>query len=144
MNPLFVAPLLDFGRSIIERIFPDKVAQAEQRAKAELELVALQQAGAFQTMQVQMSAILAEAQSPDPWTSRARPSFLYIIYIVILLGVPMGFLSAFRPEVATQVSTGFGAWLGAVPDSLWALFGAGYLGYTGARTWEKGKGVSKS
>ena len=66
-----------------------------------------------------------------------------MIYIVILLGVPMGFLAAFRPEIATQVAAGFGAWLGAVPDSLWALFGAGYLGYTGMRTWEKGKGVSK-
>src|SRR3990167_7327467 len=129
MNQLFVAPLLDFGRSIIERIFPDKVAQAEQRAKAELELVALQQSGAFQTMQVQMSAILAEAQSPDPWTSRARPSFLYIIYIVILLRVPMGFLRAFKPEIAAQVAAGFKAWLGAVPDALWGLFGARYLGY---------------
>ena len=143
MNPLLLGPLVDVGKSLIDRLFPDKVAQASERAKAELELTALQQSGRLQEIQVQMSAIIAEAQSPDPWTSRARPSFLYVIYVVILLGVPMGFLSAFRPDIATQVATGFGAWLGAVPDSLWALFGAGYLGYTGARTFEKGKRVAK-
>ena len=143
MNPLFIGPLFDMGKSLIDRLFPDKVAQASERAKAEMELVALQQSGKMQEIQVQMSAIMAEAQSADPWTSRARPSFLYIIYLVIILGVPMGFLSAFQPEIATRVADGFGAWLGAVPDSLWALFGAGYLRYTGARTWEKGKGMAK-
>ena len=143
MNPLLLGPIVDLAKGFIDRIFPNKFAQAEQRAKAELELVALQQSGAFQTLQVQMSAILAEAQSPDPWTSRARPSFLYVIYIVILLGVPMGFLSAFKPEIAAQVAAGFKAWLGAVPDALWALFGAGYLGYGGMRTAEKVKKVAK-
>lgn len=143
MNPRLLTPLIDVGKSLIDRLFPDKIKQASERAKAEAELVALQQSGRIQELQLQMSAILAEAQSVDPWTSRARPSFMYIIYVVILLGVPMGFLSAFKPEIAVQVADGFGAWLNAVPDSLWALFGAGYLGYTGARTWEKGKGVAK-
>ena len=143
MNPLLIGPIFDLGKSIIERLFPDKEKQAEQRAQAELALAQLAQDGRLKELGLEMSAILAEAQSADPWTSRARPSFLYVIYIVILLGVPMGFLAAFRPEIATQVAAGFGAWLGAVPDSLWALFGAGYLGYTGMRTWEKGKGVSK-
>jgi hypothetical protein len=143
MNPLLLGPLVDVGKSLIDRLFPDKVAQAAERAKAELELTALQQSGRLQEIQVQMSAIIAEAQSPDPWTSRARPSFMYVIYIVILAGFPMGVLSAFRPEIAAQVAAGFQAWLSAVPDALWALFGAGYLGYTGARTFEKGKRVAK-
>lgn len=143
MNPLLIGPLLEVGKGLIDRLFPDKVAQAAERAKAEAQLLTLQQSGELEKIQVQMSAIIAEAQSADPWTSRARPSFLYVIYVVILLGVPMGFLSAFKPEIATQVATGFGLWLKAVPDALWALFGAGYLGYTGARTFEKGKGVAK-
>ena len=143
MNPLLAGPVIELGRSLIERIFPDKTAQAAERAKAELELAALQQSGDIQRLQQQMSAILAEAQSADPWTSRARPTFLYVIYLVIVLGVPMGFLSAFKPEMASLVADGFGKWLAAVPDSLWALFGAGYLGYTGARMWEKGKGMTK-
>lgn len=145
MDPisLLAGPIIDIGKTLIDRLFPDKEKQASERAQAELTLATLQQEGKLKELAIQMSAILAEAQSPDPWTSRARPSFLYVIYIVILLGVPMGFLSAFRPDIAASVADGFGKWLHAVPDSLWALFGAGYLGYTTARTYEKGKKVAK-
>lgn len=143
MNPLLLGPIFELGRSLIERLFPDKEKQASERAQAELALATLAQEGRLQELATQMSAIVEEARSADPWTSRARPSFLYVIYVCILLGVPMGVLSAFRPDMAAQVSTGFGSWLAAIPESLWALFGAGYLGYAGARTWEKTKGVTK-
>jgi preprotein translocase subunit SecY len=143
MNPLLIAPILDLGKSLIDRLFPDKVAQAEQRAKAEIELVALQQQGKIQEMAQQLSAIIAEAQSPDPWTSRARPSFLYVMYLMIVISIPFAVLWAFYPEVGDRMATGLQKWLAAIPDALWALFGAGYLGYAGARTWEKTKGVSK-
>lgn len=143
MNPLLIQPLLDVGRSLIDRLFPDKVAQAEQRAKAELELATLQQSGKLQEIQIQLSAILAEAQSPDPWTSRARPSFLYVIYLFILAAIPFGILFAFKPDAAMQVSQGVKAWLEAIPEEMWWLFGAGYLGYTGARGFEKVRGKAK-
>ena len=84
-----------------------------------------------------MSAILAEANSDDPWTSRARPSFLYVVYLMILASIPMGFLTAFNPEVALAVTNGMKDWLAAIPESMWTLFGAGYLGYTGAREFGK-------
>lgn len=143
MNPLLLGPLVDLGKSLIERIFPDKEKQAAERAQAELALATLAQDGKLKELGIQMSAIVEEAKSADPWTSRARPSFLYVIYIVILLGVPMGVLSAFRPDIAASIAKGFGLWLQAVPDSLWTLFGAGYLGYAGFRSLDKIKGVSK-
>lgn len=143
MNPLILGPLFDLGKSLIERLFPDKEKQASERAQAELALATLAQEGKLRELATQMSAIVEEARSADPWTSRARPSFLYVIYIMILLGVPMGILSAFRPEIASQIATGLQQWLAAIPESMWALFGAGYLGYAGARTWEKSKGVAK-
>ena len=90
-----------------------------------------------------MSAILAEAKSDDPWTSRARPSFLYTIYLLILAAIPIGILSAFKPEMATQIASGMQAWLGAIPDTLWQVFGFGYLGYTGAREYGKSKLLKK-
>lgn len=90
-----------------------------------------------------MAAILAEAQSQDPWTSRARPSFMYVIYVMILMGIPMGFLSAFRPDLAAAIAHGMQLWLAAIPEPLYALFGAGYMGYAYARSWEKGKGLTK-
>ena len=58
--------------SIIDKIIPDK----EARAKAKLELLALEGSQELKAIETRMAAIIAEAQSPDPWTSRARPSFL--------------------------------------------------------------------
>ncbi len=130
--------LLKVGMGIIDKIIPDPNA----KAAAQLELLRQEQAGALEGVKIQMSAIIAEANSADPWTSRARPSFMYVIYLMILMAVPMGFLAAFRPDMALAVAAGMKAWLAAIPDSLWALFGAGYLGYTGMRGIEKIKGAS--
>lgn len=143
MNPLLIAPVFDLGKSIIERLFPDKEKQATQRAEAEQALMQLQQQGRLQEMTQQLSAIIAEAQSPDPWTSRARPSFLYVMYVMIITALPFAVLWAFQPETADRMATGLQKWLAAIPDALWALFGAGYLGYAGARSWEKTKGAAK-
>lgn len=89
-----------------------------------------------------MFNFLAEAQSNDKWTSRARPSFMYVFYIVILsmtlvapiVGIffPLGMETFFD-----NVSRGFVA----IPEELWWAFSVGYLGYAGARSFEKTKGV---
>ena len=126
-------PLIEIGAKLIDKLIPDKEAQA----RAKLELIAMQQAGELKTLEVRMSAILADAQSSDPWTSRARPSFLYVVYLLILFAIPMGFLSAIAPETATQVATGFKEWLEAIPESLVDLFTFVMLGYIGGRSWEK-------
>ena len=88
-------------------------------------------------------SILAEASSTDPWTSRARPSFLYVIYVMILMSIPMGVLSAFEPQMADAIASGMQKWLEAIPEDLYVLFGIGYVGYAGARTWEKRKGAAR-
>jgi hypothetical protein len=139
LNPLLIGPLSDLIKEVIGRVWPDP----EKQAQAQLELLKMQQAGELDVLKEQMSAILAEEQSPDPWTSRARPSFLYVMYILILSSIPMGALYAFYPAVALGIVSGFKQWLSAIPDSLYTLFGVGYLGYTGARTWEKNKGLTK-
>jgi hypothetical protein len=113
----------------------------EERAEAKRKLIEMEQRGDLDKLKTTLSAILAEAQSADPWTSRARPTFLYVIYVCILAALPMGVLFAFQPVAANAIAVGFGAWLNAIPESMWALFGAGYLGYSGARTWEKSKGM---
>jgi len=129
-----ITAAFSIGEKIIDKIFPDPA----ERDKAKLELLKLQQEGQFRELEVQMSAILAEAKSADPWTSRARPSFLYVMYALILAAIPMGVVSAFHPEVAARIGAGLGAWLNAIPESLWAVFGIGYTGYTVARSaWDK-------
>jgi hypothetical protein len=136
-------PLLDtlLGpiTSIIDKIIPDKDA----RDKAKLELIRLQGSQDLAEIQAQLSAIVAEASSHDPWTSRARPSFLYVIYALILWALPMGVLAAFNPAMAAAIGKGMNAYLGGLPEPLYMLFGTGYLGYTAARQWGKIAGADK-
>ena len=136
-------PLLDslIGpiASIIDKVVPDKAA----REKAKLELLQVEGSQELQRLEAQMSAIVAEAQSADPWTSRARPSFLYVMYAIILFAIPMGVLSAFSPQMAQDIGNGITGYLRGLPDELYTLFGTGYLGYTAARQWGKAKGIDK-
>ncbi|HYL64443.1 MAG TPA: 3TM-type holin [Candidatus Methylomirabilis sp.] len=67
--------------------------------------------------------IRAEAASGDKFTSRARPSFVYVM---------LGILSANYVVFPLAGKTAL-----VFPDALFWLFGSCMLGYTGARTWEK-------
>lgn len=125
--------------SIIDKIIPDK----EARDRAKLELIKLEGSQELETIQARLSAIVAEANSADPWTSRARPSFLYVMYAMILWAIPMGLLAAAQPQTARAIAEGMNAYLNGLPEPLYALFGTGYLGYTAARQWGKVKGVDK-
>jgi hypothetical protein len=78
---------------------------------------------------------------PDPFTRRARPTFLYVMYVLLLAAIPVGLLAAIRPAAAQAIATGMRAYFGAIPEPLYALFGTGYLGYTVAREWGKAKGT---
>ena len=124
---------------LIDKIIPDPQA----RDQAKLELLKLQGSQDMETLRTQLSAILAEAQSADPWTSRARPSFLYVMYVLLLWAIPMGLIAAARPEMAEAIAKGMNAYLAGIPEPLYALFGTGYLGYTAARSWGKAKGTEK-
>ncbi|MGD9810253.1 MAG: holin family protein [Sphingobium sp.] len=124
---------------LIDKIIPDPQA----RNAAKLELLKLEGTQELEAVRTQLSAILAEAQSPDPWTSRARPSFLYVMYALLLWSIPMGLIAAARPEMADDIARGMNAYLAGIPEPLYALFGTGYLGYTAARTWGKVKGAEK-
>lgn len=125
--------LLGVGGKLIDKIWPDPA----ERERAKAQLLQMQQNGELKELEARMSAILAEAQSKDPWTSRARPSFLYVMYAMILSAIPMGILHSFQPELAQSIAAGMQAWLAALPEELWWLFGAGYLGYSTARSADK-------
>lgn len=124
---------------LLDKIIPDPDA----RDRAKLELIKLQGDQELRTITAQMQAIVAEAQSPDPWTSRARPSFLYMMYALILWCIPMGLIAAVDPTMAQGIAGGMTAYLRGIPEELYALFGTGYLGYTAARTWGKVRGVER-
>jgi hypothetical protein len=124
---------------LIDKIIPDPRA----RDRAKLELLKLE--GDQEAAQIgqQMHAIIAEANSHDPWTSRARPSFLYVMYVLMLWLIPMGLIAAADPAKAAAIAAGMTAYLRGLPSELYTLFGTGYLGYTAARTWGKVKGAER-
>ena len=140
MNPLIISGIFDVGGKLLDKFFPDP----EERARKQLELIQLQQAGELKELETRMSAILAEANSADPWTSRARPSFLYVFYAIILgMTVVAPVLGVFSPQAMDVFFANVGKGFAAIPEEMWWAFTAGYLGYTGVRGMEKRKGVAK-
>jgi len=121
--------------TVADKFFVD----ANEKQTFKLKALELQQQGEFKKVEQYLSAIMTEANSEDPWTSRARPSFLYVIYILILSAIPAGIVSAIFPEFMDQTIVGMENWLSAIPGELYSLFGIGYLGYTGAREYGKSK-----
>lgn len=139
IDPITLGGIFSIGGKLIDKLFPNP----EEKAKAQLELLRMQQAGELDEMKTQLSAIIAEAQSADPWTSRARPSFLYVVYILLLWSIPMGILTVFSPESAAKFTEGFGAWMQAIPEPVLTLFGVVVTGYVAGRSWEKVRGAAK-
>ena len=125
---------------VVDHMFPNPADQ--ERAKAEL--LKLQGSHEMQRVEQQLSAIIAEAHSQDPYTSRARPSFFYVMYTVILLCFIGGIVGVWYPAEMEQAGLNVKTLLGAIPEEMWWLFGTGYLGYTGARSYEKTKLAGKN
>jgi hypothetical protein len=121
--------------SLLDKIIPDPQA----RDAAKLALLKLEGSNDLERYRAEMAAMVAEATSADPWTSRARPGFLYVMYALLLWAIPMGLIAAIRPAAADAIARGMTAYLNGIPEPLYALFGTGYLGYTVAREWGKGR-----
>ena len=125
--------------SLIDNLFTSD----EERAEAKRKLLEMEMKGDLDATKAALSAIIEEARSKDPWTSRARPSFLYVIYLVILLCIFGGIVGIWWPDHVATAATNITNLLNAIPDMLWTLFGVGYLGYTGARSYDKGRGTAR-
>lgn len=136
-------PLLDSILGPVTRIIDKVIPDPEARDRAKLELLRMDNTQELQMLQASLSTIVAEANSSDPWTSRARPSFLYVVYIMLLWSLPMGLIGAFSPGTAHAISASMTGYLNGIPEPLYALFGTGYLGYSAMRQWGKTKGSDR-
>jgi hypothetical protein len=65
-----------------------------------------------------------------PLAPRARSTFLYVTYGVILLCLFGTIIGIQWPEQGFQSAENLSRLLGAVPDRLWWLFKTGYVGNT--------------
>jgi len=133
MNPLLLAPILEFGKDLIGRFLPNK----EEQQKAEMELVKLAAAGELQQVLSQLEINAKEAAHPSIWVAGWRPAFGWFGAV--------GFLYA---TVIQPLLVWYGASKGwpSPPsinmDLMWVVI-TGMLGIGGLRTFEKAKGVSK-
>ena len=132
---MIISSVLDLANTALDKF----IADPKEKSKAKLALLKAQQNGELKEMEISLSAIIAEAQSKDKWTSRARPSFLYVMYTLILACIPMGGFFMYDSLNASLMVEGMQTWLEAIPESMWMLFGSGYLGYVGARSFDKNK-----
>ncbi|MGH9992853.1 MAG: 3TM-type holin [Nitrososphaera sp.] len=123
----------------LNKIWPNP----EDKAKAEAIAITAAVESSIAQLKASQAVMLAEASSADGFTSRARPTMLYVFYILILAAVPMGIVSAVSPSTALDISAGFGAWLRAIPASITDLATFVMLGYIGGRSLEKLKGVAR-
>lgn len=131
-----ITDIVTLGGALLDKLIPDP--QARETAKRDL--ARLQQNGALCELEIRMSAILAEAGSADAWTSRARPSFLYVFYGVILCMTVLAPLAGvIAPEAVSAFYAHVGEGFNAIPEAMWHTFTLGYLGYTGARSYDKRK-----
>lgn len=140
MLPVIATGLFSIGSKLIDKFFPNP----EDKAKAQLELLRMQQEGELKEMETALSAIIAEANSPDPWTSRARPAFMWFFYLLLFsLVIAAPTMGIFYPAHMAQFFLNVAAGFAAIPEALWWTFSTGYLGYVGARQYGKTKGTDK-
>ena len=134
MNPLLVGPILDIGKSLLDRFGPEDKAE---RAKADAEFVRMAAEGELKQVIAQLEINAKEAAHPSVWVSGWRPFFGWaggagFIYATIL-----------QPLLAWWAS--IKGW--PVPpilnlDLLWVVV-TGMLGIGGMRSVEKIKGVTR-
>lgn len=133
MNPLVLGPLLEVGKTILDRFVPDP----EKKREAEMELIRMAAEGELKQVIAQLEINAREAAHPSVWVAGWRPFFGWaggagFVYATIL-----------QPLLA---------WLAAIKgwpvppslnlDLLWVVI-TGMLGIGGLRTFEKSKGVTK-
>ena len=133
MNPLFIAPLLDFGKSLLDRWFPDP----EKKAQAEREFMLLMQEQDFKKVIGQLEVNAREAASPHLFVAGWRPFVGWCCgagFLWATIGQPLfGWIATAKgwpapPAIDTEV--------------LMYVLG-GMLGLGTLRTVEKANGVTK-
>jgi Holin of 3TMs, for gene-transfer release len=133
MNPLLLGPILEVGRTLLDRFIPDPAAKRE----AEMELIRMTAEGELKQTIAQLEINAREATHTSVFVAGWRPAFGWC--------GAAGFLYA-------TIGQPLLAWVGAIRgwpappelnlDLLWVVV-TGLLGIGGLRTVEKLKAVTK-
>lgn len=132
MNPLFLGPLLDFGKSLLDRWFPN----AEEKQKAQFEMMRMAAEGDLKVVLGQLEINAQEAANPSLLVSGGRPAFLWVgcagfAYATIVQPL-LHWVSLMKGWPAPPVLN---------IDLLWVVI-TGLLGISGLRSVDKFNGVA--
>lgn len=132
MNPLFLAPLLDVGKTLIDRFLPDP----EKKREAEMELVRMAADGELKQVIAQLEINAREATHPSVWVAGWRPGAGWCgvagLAYTTILHPTLVWLSRIKGWPEPPQLDG---------DLLWVVL-TGMLGIGGLRSIEKFKGVA--
>lgn len=133
MNPLLLGPIMEIGRTLLDRFFPDE----EARRKAEADFLKLAMDGELKQVIAQLEINAREAMHPSVWVAGWRPGAGW-------MGVAgLAYVTVLQPVLSWVAAVkGWPLPPGLDVDLLWAVL-AGMLGIGGLRTFEKTKGVTK-
>jgi len=119
-----IGAAITLGTTLIERLFPDP----EQRDRAKLELLSLEQAGDLKELDASMQVLIAEASSSNVLASSWRPiTMLTFVLIIANNYILYPYLSLFWPDAPKL----------ELPPDLWDLLKIGLGGYVIGRSSEK-------
>ena len=133
MNPLILGPILEVGKTLLDRFVPDP----EKKREAEMELVRMAADGELKQTIAQLEINAREAAHPSIWVAGWRPYFGWVG------GTAFAYVGIIKPLLTWAAS--IKGW--PVPpdidtEFLWVVV-SGLLGIGGLRTVEKFKGVTK-
>jgi hypothetical protein len=134
MNPLLIGPLLEVGKTLLDRFGPEDKGE---RMKAEAEFLRMAADGELKQVIAQLEINAREAVHPSVWVAGWRPFFGW--------AGGAGFVYATIAQPLLAWASSIQGW--PVPpalnlDLLWVVV-TGMLGIGGLRTFEKSKGVTK-
>lgn len=133
MNPLLIAPLLEFGKEILGRFFPNE----EERRKAEADFLKFAMDGELKQVIAQLEINAREASHPSIFVAGWRPAFGWCGALAFVYSTIAQPLLVWYAQIR-----GFPSPPVLNLDLLWVVI-TGMLGIGGLRTFEKSKGVSK-
>ena len=139
MNPLFIAPILEIGKGIINRLFPDPAAAAA----AQLELLKMQQNGELALLasetdlaKLQIQVNVEEAKSTNWFVAGWRP------FVGWTCGAGLVYVAVLEPlaRFAAKVAFGYSGEFPSISTDITLQVLLGMLGLGAMRSVEKIKG----
>lgn len=120
-----IAALLGIGSKLIDKIFPDPAS----KAKAQTELLAMQQRGDLAELEAAVATISAEAKS-DHWIVAAWRPMTMLTFVAIIANnyLLYPYLTLFWTDAPVL----------EIPPDMWGLLKLGLGGYVIGRSAEKG------